>query len=534
MKNINRLEMKMKFLLATLLATFFVVLSCSEDLLDKSDPGSGTMEGFFNSEETLLMGVSGVYEALWPSGDWQTGGAGVWGDNFVYHIYEMDDLTEYSSGGGLGGYSAVARGTVNSISGGGISGRWNKGYAAMSRINNMLEVMPTVEGISSDAIGAIEGELRFLRAWIYFEMTKAYGDLPLLTSVLSAEEIQQVSRSPVSEIYTQIIADLDWCKSNLPDDSFKGDFGRPTKATAMTLLGKVYLQQKDYTNAISNLQQVISLEGTKVGLHSDFKAVKNGGAEQSNEIIFSLQATNDNEGHTEYYSGGFGQGHTQPWGGEHHGWHGYRIAENIIDEFSALEGQTPSGRYDWQKKDHRLIGSFRLPGDTFRGSVIIEDDFVLFGSKNSEAPGVALAYMRLGVLDEGNDQSTWTSPVDLNILRYADVLLMYAEAKNESSGPDASVYSAVNKIRQRAGIGDASVGMSQTDMRAEIRLQRKLEFIGEASRYWDLIRYGTDVEVINSNPIAAQQGGNNYKGGYWPIPQAAVDSSPNIDQTPGY
>ena len=105
--------------------------------------------------------------------------------------------------------------------------------------------MPTVEGISSDAIGAIEGELRFLRAWIYFEMTKAYGDLPLLTSVLSAEEIQQVSRSPVSEIYTQIIADLDWCKSNLPDDSFKGDFGRPTKATAMTLLGKVYLQQKD-------------------------------------------------------------------------------------------------------------------------------------------------------------------------------------------------------------------------------------------------------------------------------------------------
>ena len=168
----------------------------------------------------------------------------------------------------------------------------------MARINNMLEVLPTIEGVSASSAAAIEGELRFLRAWLYFEMTKAYGDLPLLTSVLSPSEIQEVSRSSVSDVYKQIETDLLWVIANGPDDPLNGDFGRPTKTTARSLLGKAYLQNGQNSDAADMLSIVIALEGDKVGLHPSFHEVKNGLAEQSPEVIFSFQATNDLEGHT--------------------------------------------------------------------------------------------------------------------------------------------------------------------------------------------------------------------------------------------
>ena len=526
-------RMTRKILISTI-AFMFTFLSCDEEALNMNDPGSATMEGFFTGEETLLMGVAGVYEAINPSGNdvFMPGAPSVWGESFFKQLPEMDFLTEYAAGGWWGGYDAVAKGSVSPNTGGAIVSRWNRGYAGMARINNMLEVLPTIEGVSASSAAAIEGELRFLRAWLYFEMTKAYGDLPLLTSVLSPSEIQEVSRSSVSDVYKQIETDLLWVIANGPDDPLNGDFGRPTKTTARSLLGKAYLQNGQNSDAADMLSTVIALEGDKVGLHPSFHEVKNGLAEQSPEVIFSFQATNDLEGHTEFYTAGIGG--AIPGAYSHHGWHDPRIAQDFIDEFPMLEGFVYDPSNPTANRDHRLRGSFRFEGDVIAGHTLRKEDMVFGGTKISDMPGVAEAFTRMFVPDQGIDQGTWVSPIDINLIRYADVLLSYAEAKNESLGPDATVYSAVNKIRQRAGIGDATPGMSQAQMREEIRLQRKFEFAFEGMRYWDLKRYGNDVEVINSNTVQTYSGGLNYKGGYWPIPQSAVDSSPNINQTPGY
>ena len=126
-----------------------------------------------------------------------------------------------------------------------------------------------------------------------------------------------------------------------------------------------------------------------------------------------------------------------------------------------------------------------------------------------------------------------SSSVDFVLLRYADVLLMYAEAQNEASGPDASVYDAVNKVRARAGVADFTPGMTQAEMRDEIRHERRIEFVMEGTRYFDLLRWRTAEMVIPSNTLA------NYvfdpsKNYLWPIPQTAIDVNPGITQNPGY
>ena len=524
----------MKNYFISLLALLFTFIACDEEALNLNDPGSGTMEGFFTGEETLLMGVAGVYEAINPSGNdvFMPGAPSVWGESFFKQLPEMDFLTEYAAGGWWGGYDAVAKGSVTGVTGGAVAGRWNRGYAGMARINNMLEILPTIEGVNANSAAAIEGELRFLRAWLYFEMSKAYGELPLLVEVLSPAEIQEISRSPVSAVYSQIETDLLWVIENGPDAPLNGDFGRPTKLTAMSLLGKAYLQNGQNSDAAAMLQRVMDLEGSKVGLHPNFHEIKNGLAEQSPEVIFSFQATNDLEGHTEFYTAGIGG--AIPGAYTHHGWHDPRIAQDFIDEFPMLEGFTFDPSNPTENRDSRLRGSFRFVGDKIAGHTLRQVDMVFGGTKISEMNNVAEAFTRMFVPDEGIDQGTWVSPIDINLIRYADVLLSYAEAKNESSGPDASVYSAVNKVRQRAGIGDAPSGMGVDEMREEIRFQRKLEFAFEGMRYWDLKRYGNDVEVINSNTVQEYSGGLNYKGGYWPIPQSAVDASPNIIQTAGY
>ncbi len=120
------------------------------------------------------------------------------------------------------------------------------------------------------------------------------------------------------------------------------------------------------------------------------------------------------------------------------------------------------------------------------------------------------------------------------MLRYADVLLMYAEAQNEAIGPDASVYAAVNKIRARAKMPDFTPGLSQSQMRDEIRHERDVEFAMEGIRYNDLIRWRIAETVIPSIPTLESRVFDPAKNYLWPIPQSVIDATPGITQNPGY
>lgn len=316
-----------------------------------------------------------------------------------------------------------------------------------------------------------------------------------------------------------------------------GQIGRPTKQAALTTLGKLYLYNEMYSDAASTLNQVIALEGSAVGIDPDYSSLFNGTNEASNEIIWSLQAVSTAmEG--SYVQVQYGIPGTATF----NGWNGMAYPQSLIDDYYCTDGLpiTTSPLYDasnpYENRDKRLLGSFHIPGNTWNG-ITLESavHFIWVNGLLADLEGAAEVLTSKWLQQTTLDQSdiVTSSGVDLVLLRYADVLLMYAEAQNEVSGPDASVYDAMNKIRERAGIAPVAEGLCKEAMRDEIRHERRVEFVMEGTRYFDLLRWRTAETVIPNNDLANYvfDASKNY---LWPIPQAAIDVNPGIVQNPGY
>lgn len=522
-----------------LIGIVILTLGCNSDgFLDKTDPGTGSVEGFYNNEEELSLGVNGVYQLL--QGDW-------WGGAFVHVQPHLDGATdnavvccswEY-------GFTAVADGTMNPATGSIVAWKWTVGYQAITRVNQILELIEEgIPGVTDLELVKWEAELRFLRGYFYNDMSFLYGDVPLILSVLSPDEAIQKGRTPKDVVVQAIIEDLQFAADNLATTPNNGEFGRPTKQAALTLLGKVYLYNEKYTEAASALSQVIAMEGGVVDLEPDYESMFNGTNEQSIEIIWSLQFVTGDVG-----EGGFFQSHYGLLTGKlpthlrnGGGWNSIEYSRNLLDDYYMNDGLPidESPLYDaddiFKDRDSRLGESFWRDGDLIDGFELTYDggNFDTNGASPDPVYGAPMSTKKWQSLkttvEHANDDEA-----DYVILRYADVLLMYAEAQNEAAGPDASVYDAVNKVRDRAEMPDFKTGLSQDDMRDEIRHERRIEFVMEGTRYFDLLRWRTAETVIPSIQELQARTFDPSKNYLWPIPQSAVDSNPDlITQNPNY
>ena len=486
---------KIKFLLC--LALFSVLtLSCEKDLLEKSDPGSGSVENFFNNEEELILGINGVYNAF--QGDW-------WGGSLIHIQPHFDGATdnaticcpwEY-------GFPAVGDGTMSPTSGGIVAWKWNFGYQAVTRVNQMLQLIADgVPGLTSERAIMWEAELKFLRGFIYNEMMTVYGGVPLITSVLSPSEAKEVGRSSKEETFNAVMADLNFAADNLSTTPNDDEFGRPTKQTAWAVIGRAQLFDGRFAEAASTFSKIMALEGAEVGLDPDYESLFNGSNEQSPEIIFSFQAVGNGVGEGSYFQVHYAPPNV-PSGVTSGGWNSMQYTRNLIDDYYLTDGlsiaESPLYNPDdiFANRDPRLEMTFLRPGDIWDGFVMEANNFFY----NGAAPHPTLAaevickkWCSEETLNNGD------TDVDFVLIRYADILLMYAEAQNEAVGPDASVYDAVNKIRARAGMPNFPEGLSQDEMRDEIRHERRIEFVMEGTRYYDLIRWRTAEDVIVSLP----------------------------------
>ncbi len=518
-----------------LLSLVFVILfswACNDDLLEKSDPGSGSVEAFFNNEEELILGINGVYNAF--QGSW-------WGGSLIHiqpHLAAASDNAviccpwEY-------GFPAVGDGTMTSTTGGIVAWKWDFGFQAITRVNQMLQLIDQgVPGLEpADAI-KWQAELRFLRGYIYNEMLTVYAGVPLITEVLTPAEALEVGRSTKEETFNQVMTDLNFAVDNLDTEPNNGQRGRPTKQTALAYIGKAQLYNEMFAEAASTFQQIIDMEGTTVDLDPDYESLFNGSNEDSPEIMFSLQAVGNGNG-----EGNFFQIHyapqSLPSGATTGGWNSMQYTRDLIDDYYMTDGLpiSSSPLYNsnaiFANRDPRLAMSFLRPGDIWSGFVLEDINFTF----NGQTPHPTLAAMVVSkkwsseeTLDPGD------TDVDFILMRYADVLMMYAEAQNEAVGPDASVYSAVNKIRARAGMPDFPAGLTQEEMRDEIRHERRIEFVMEGTRYFDLIRWRIAETVIPNSVVGLQNRVFDPSKNYlWPIPQTAIDSNPElINQNPGY
>lgn len=518
---------------------FIITLVCwscekalEEKVFDFKDP-----QNFYKTDQELLQGVNGVYKNLMT---WDMYISPAW-----YSVLGEDDdllLDDWLSGG----YSGNQAGQWY------IQRPWKGFYNAVQRANLVLKYAKTVTG-DAEMISRIRGEALFIRGFCYFEIVRRYGAAPIRTEAFDPSQSKDIPRSPVEDVYKQAESDLKEAAELLPPDYSTGkyaaaDRGRPTSAAAMGLLSKLYMhmagdelkQTSYYTEAIKMAKAVrdMSIASGYPKLEQNYmKNFDEPTQDQSNEILFAIPAT---------HSPGQGSelpGYFSPQGNYSGGGSGgyVSVRKDFYDRFEANDKRVAFGTAIWENwknaggEDYYYIT--KMPA----GAV-----FVSQGTWGEEWGGGA-GYGQYNYTLNGRPiygsprlySKKYTDPVaqgkDENgnnpiIIRYADVLLLLAEAENEVNGPTALAYDAADEVRVRAGLQPWPRTLTKDQFRVKIHAERRFELYGEFQRRWDLIRWGGWIDTMN----AAKRVRLPYQKLY-PIAQEEIASNKMITvNNPGY
>lgn len=495
-----------------IVAIMGMLTSCKKDFLDKNPTAEIANQAFWNSDEDAKMALAGVYRRL-QSGFYGQGK--LWLD--TYSDNALDRHTFY-------GFNNLTLGVVNSTN---IPGAfYNTPYEGIASCNFFLDNIDKAP--ISDALKAgYKAEVRFIRAMIYFDLVQAYGGVVLYETAPLSVEDAKIAKSSKEDVLAFVHNELDFSIANLPDEAYDG---HAVKGSAQALKAKVYLFEQNWTLAASTANEVIT--GGKFQIYQGgYPNLFLTTTQQNNpEIMFSTKYLAPNN----------------PQGGEgvlvEVAWYG-AIApyQNLVDDYEMANGkminESGSG-YDaanpYENRDPRLKYTIKVPTEDYinpDGSVFAETDPLL-------TTYVQKKYIDLSKLPFDRSKTPLT---DQNIvhIRYADVLLMYAEAKNEVSGPDASIYAALNQIRQRTSVDlpavDQTVYNTQEKLRDFILHERRIELALEGHRYYDLKRRNLMESKLAplKNPGGAQLVFGE-KGNVLPFSQSELDRNKQLVQNPGY
>ncbi len=486
----------MKLFKVSLFSIFLLVGSAGcEKFLTVDPPYTQDVENFFETKEDYERALTGAYDLLqgsfmsfWigeiASDNSIAGGESV---NDSQGLHQIDDMTH-------GGVNNELRNVL----------RWN--YAGITRANYLLENKDKIDFQGKEHIIA---EARFLRGYYYFELVKFFGDIPLLVDKrIGIDEAMQLPRTPKAEVYAQIEADFAYAASILnPVASQKG---RATKGAALAFLGKAYLYQNKFALAASTFDEVIAM-----GMYSlipDYNLLFAANNENNSETVFDVQ-----------YSG---------------------LEGGSYGCYICLEGNAAVGFQGIRQYNGPVYGdgnSYNLPTqalydafsslDIRRGATILDIDAFIATQPNPSSISYAIGagghtgyYNNKYIKRQGEiglPDNDLTSPVNYRVIRYADVLLMAAEAHYQS-GNTATAQSLVTQIRQRVGIQPIPVNSIDVIYR-----ERRYELSGEGHRFFDLVRTGKAADFIPGFVVGKHE--------LFPIPQVEIDLvGGNWSQNNGY
>ncbi len=517
--------MKKLFIILTLSGLF--AAGCNTDLLDTAPHNKYVQSNFWKSQEAANAYLTGAYAVLRYSGLYGGTATPLW----------METLTPNAYNDGSDAWNVIASGNQSASTGGIIANRWAHCYAGIGRCNTFLANVNKVD-MDEALESRMRGEAHFLRAIFYFNLQNYWGDVPLILDPPDPKTQSDLPRTPRAEVVQQILKDLDSAAMLLPLSYGAADLGRATKGAALALKARLLLfeasplfnteNDKSKWKAAAEAAKAVMDMG-QYALYPDYRALFLPENENNEEVIFDVQFIYPDEGNSfdlidrQYNSNAPLLSLAQAYD--------MNNGLPITDQASGYDPENP-----YKNRDPRLYATIVFPGDKYMGQTVTEDRFAITGfgvEKYSiyteEKPDPALADLKSG--------QSYTNYI---VLRYADILMMYAEAQNEYSGPDASVYEAVNKVRERAGMPDLPAGLSQEDMRARIHHERRIEFACEGYYYNDIRRWKTAEKVMNA-PIKAYDGSeiavrsfNPDRDYWWPITQSQLDLNPNLEQNPGY
>lgn len=467
----------MKKLIITLFSLSFLV-SCSSDLLDVNPEAQKVSSQFYTNSAEIEQGITSVYGSLQYTGQYQLGmpALGELPSDNTYDEVPANDAFTY---GELDFFTIQPNNTL-------IANTWKDNYIGIQQANIILTRIDKIPDMTDALKNTRIGEMKFLRALMYFNLVRTFGDVPLvLKETTNVNDYFGQPRTPVAEVYAAIETDLKDAIDLLPNTIAQK--GRVTKGSALGILGKVLLTEKKYAESLTYLSQI---EGLGYQLLTDVSKIFDVANENNAEIIFDVQFASGLNGNSE--------GST------------------------AFQMFSPSGSVSGAK-GHNLptkeVYNLYSTGDTRRSAYI--------GLTSSGIPFSKKLVKTSNTIADGGSNFV--------VLRLADVFLMMAECFAEQNNTvNANLY--LNKIKTRAGI--ATVNLPTKDLLLnEIDRERRLEFVGEGHRWFDLIRTGKAISVMTTH-FTNNQGYSTaqIKAHHllMPVPQGQINTDPALKQNPGY
>lgn len=465
-----------------LLSIALIFNACS-DFLTTELRGNYTSDNYYTTPEAATMAVTAVYNSLYGNTLW------IFGD------VASDDALKGGNAGDQAEINAIDDFTAGAENGF-ISAFWKSSYETIARANNCITNI-TPMSINTVLRDRLVGEAKFLRAYTYFNLVNIFGKVPLKLQPQLTYASIHVGLSETSAIYTQIRKDLSEAIPVLPV-SYATESGRITQGAAYALLAKVALYQNDYVTCLSNIQLLEDLN--QYDLVTNYANMFKAGAEDSVEFIFGIRYANNAASSRGNNLNVWFSPATPP----EYGYYFNAPTQSYVDVFTDT---TVNGTVD-----PRLDASIGRDGQPWFNNMT-------FSASWSEATGYLVKkYNEDMVTGVTKDQST----MPYNAIRFADVLLMKAEALNEQAGTDAisNAKIALNRVRNRAHLVPTSA-TTQAALRTAIRNERRRELGFEFHRFFDLMRWGKETAeaALGSNFIWTEP------RFYFPIPQSELDSN---------
>ncbi|QRQ99882.1 RagB/SusD family nutrient uptake outer membrane protein [Dyadobacter sandarakinus] len=412
---------------------------------------------------------------------------------------------------------------------------WQQHYAAIKKANVALEKIPTIN--FDDALKQrLLGEAKFLRALYYFNLVRLYGDVPLVTEYQKFVDAgaYEIAKSPSTEVYALVEKDLTEAAAVLPASYGSPDVGRATSGAARALLAKVYLTKASqplnlathYKDALARAEEVLSAADGGTGtygydLNANYAEVFLPAFKNNKEHLFSAQFKSNslNQGNSEYprsiLSGVPGLNGNYA--------HMVRFYTQGTDKFFSIYKLF---RPDDKRRDVTFTRSFTSPTNGRKYALPIA---------NTSVTADSTPFWNKW-RDPASSAVTNQSASNVPILRYAEVLLIHAEAENEANGPTAKAYKSINRVRSRAGLPALTPGLSKDQFRDSVYLDRRLELTYEYQRWFDLIRLkdatGKSTFVTNLHKVGKTNAADKHR--LYPLPQSEIDNNKLLVQNSGW
>jgi hypothetical protein len=540
----NYLRMKRIFLIYyTTIACITVSMFTACNDLDLAPTNKFTDANYWTSVEKASSVLNMAYNQMFNS-------------NYYFNTEALSDNLFQMN---VGNEKLISSGQADA-SNGRFAGEWSDCYGGIKTCHTFLENIDRVPGMDEALKTRMIAEIRFIRAFLFFRLTTWYGDVPFFTQSLTFDESMVISRTSHADVIDFVRSELNEIAQHLPDkqEYASADNGRITKGAAMTLLARTYLYENDWANVASVCEKIINQQYGQYSLFGSYEGLFLPENEYNSEVILDIGYVPSLRTWSNYYDA-----IPPSVGGRVNA---FAPTQALVDDYVMKNGkgihEAASGYdrnnpyanrdprfnltivydgYQWKLPDGSTRQIYIRPGSSANANVSNADEYIQGGNRTATGYYLRKYY-------DPTAPAGMASGLNLILMRYADVLLMYAEAKNELGQMNEAIWNlSLRALRVRAGFTDPeALNYNANNLREAIRRERRCELAMEGLRIYDIRRWKTAEITLNGAPLGApfgQNGANlvldqryfNKDRDYlWPVPQSQKDMNPNLGQNPNY